>query len=308
MVKIWNLFRSFLIKIIGYNDCDQLQKSSASLTLLLKFSGMKTIIALTDLSPVSINAIYFAADMAWELNAELILLHVTEMLVPISEIPVEATRYDGRLTANLKKIRNELLIRTQNEINITTRNPSGVIMSELKKLCKQRDPFAIVLARRHRPALERFLIQSITLYAARHLKYPVLVVPENATYKPIKNIGLACDLADTHEIPLHFMRELISAYNASLHVLHVSKTKNISKRKVIEELHLKYHLMEFNPEYHIIENEDVQVGIFSFARDNAIDLVIIMPHKHTIFEKKETKEFVFQPTIPILTLHKKEKN
>jgi len=49
---------------------------------------MRTIIAPTDFSPVSINAVNYAADMACMLRANLTLFHVYPIPQPVSEVPV----------------------------------------------------------------------------------------------------------------------------------------------------------------------------------------------------------------------------
>ena len=49
---------------------------------------MKTIIAATDFSPNSENAVHYAADMATVLGAELHLLHVYSIPIPVSEVPI----------------------------------------------------------------------------------------------------------------------------------------------------------------------------------------------------------------------------
>jgi nucleotide-binding universal stress UspA family protein len=48
---------------------------------------MRTIIAPTDFSAVSLNAVNYAADLAVAINAELILLHVVQIPITVSEIP-----------------------------------------------------------------------------------------------------------------------------------------------------------------------------------------------------------------------------
>src|SRR5207249_2979872 len=137
---------------------------------------------------------------------------VAELPVPISEIPVtEVTHYDDTWGAEqIVQLRKQLTERTQNKIAIHIENIRSTVLYELKEFCKEKKPFAIVMASHHPSAFDQLFFVSVTLYAARHLEYPVLVVPENATYKPIKNIGLACDLTNAYEAPLEFLRELIS--------------------------------------------------------------------------------------------------
>ena len=55
------------------------------MTLEIKF--MKTIIAPTDFSPISLNAVNYAADMAVSINADLSLLYVCLLPITYGEAP-----------------------------------------------------------------------------------------------------------------------------------------------------------------------------------------------------------------------------
>ena len=49
---------------------------------------MKTIIVPTDFSPIATNAMNFAADMAANINASLMLLHVYQVPVSMTDVPI----------------------------------------------------------------------------------------------------------------------------------------------------------------------------------------------------------------------------
>ena len=49
---------------------------------------MKTIIAPTDFSTVSANACFYAANLAADIKADLVLLHIMELPVSVAEYPV----------------------------------------------------------------------------------------------------------------------------------------------------------------------------------------------------------------------------
>ncbi len=49
---------------------------------------MKTIIIPTDFSPVATNALHYAIDMAKKINASLLLLHVYQVPVSYSDVPI----------------------------------------------------------------------------------------------------------------------------------------------------------------------------------------------------------------------------
>ena len=76
---------------------------------------MKTIIAPTDFSPNSENAVLYAADMALQFDAKLCLLHVYSIPIPVSEVPVpaiDARQMEKDALEQLEKIKAKLISRT----------------------------------------------------------------------------------------------------------------------------------------------------------------------------------------------------
>jgi len=59
--------------------------------------------------------------------------------------------------------------------------------------------------------------------------------------------------------------------------------------------------------FHFIENESVQEAINDFIDHNDMDLLIMLPKKHSFFEslfrRSQTKEMLYHSHIPILALH-----
>jgi nucleotide-binding universal stress UspA family protein len=59
--------------------------------------------------------------------------------------------------------------------------------------------------------------------------------------------------------------------------------------------------------FHFIENENMQDAINDFIDHNDMDMLIMLPKKHSffasLFHKSQTKEMLYQSHIPILALH-----
>lgn len=264
---------------------------------------MKPIIAPTDFSDVSLNAVNYAADMAVDLNAEVIITHVTDFSLMTSDVPVISTiNFDEAWSEEqLENLRDKLINRTANKIAVHLENLRGTVLHELDNFFEEKEPFAIVMATHAPSAFERMFLKSVTLHTTKHIKYPVMVIPPNATYQGIKNIGLACDLETVYHEPLENIRNFVSAFHAELHVLHAKKPEAC---ELFGEMMLtRHYLKEFNPKLHFIESDGaIDESIFSFAKQNCIDLLIVIRKKHAIREKSELKKFVLHPQLPLMTL------
>jgi len=105
---------------------------------------MKTLIVPTDFSPAAINAANYALDMALEINAEVLLLHVYQIPVAITDTPLPLIDIDElKLIANerLDKHRKELEHIASRNIKITTQSALGNMSDELDQVSKKIQPF-----------------------------------------------------------------------------------------------------------------------------------------------------------------------
>jgi nucleotide-binding universal stress UspA family protein len=268
---------------------------------------MKTIIAPIDFSSISYNACLYAAKMAEDIKAELILLHVMELPIAVAEFPVSEDVFDEiSMEKELNQLQTKLLAETNNKVCIHTKNILGSAEYEIKELCNQEKPFAVIMGTHSYSLLDRFLVGSTTLYSAKHLRYPVLVIPSNAIYKPIKKIALASDLKDIYEVPAHEIETIVKHFNAEFEVFYAVKNEKNLNRNTLNSLLLDHRLVNLDPQFYFVEDEDVMKGVESLAKEHNIDLVIIIPKKHGPFHKSQSRDFVFYADVPVMAIHEND--
>jgi nucleotide-binding universal stress UspA family protein len=273
---------------------------------------MKTLIVPTDFSPVSINAMNYAADMALSIDASLLLLHVYQVPVSFTDIPVvnisleEIKKISEEKVAELKKDLEHI---TSGKLKVYAESRLGEVTDEIEDLCKKINPFAVVMGTKGASGLERLFLGSNTLTAIRHITYPIIVVPPGAVFNSIKKIGFACDLNEVVETtPSNKIHEVCTMFNAKLLVLNVDyKNQHFLPETPEESLLLHTLLEDLDPVYQYIEHQDVVAGINEFAEKQGIDMVITIPKKHKLlsglFQKSHTRELVFESHIPIMCIH-----
>lgn len=274
---------------------------------------MKTIIVPTDFSPVATNAMHFAADMAVNINASLTLLHVYQVPISMTDVPVllvssEELRKSSE--AQLEILRQELANVTAGKIKIYTEARLGDVSDELEDVCKRIHPFAVIMGTKGASGVERILFGSTTLTAIRHLKWPVIVVPPGKKYGTgIRKIGFACDFDKVVEnTPIQFIKNMVKEFGAELHVLNVDHENKHFKPETPEESILLHTLLEdLNPSYHFIDHVDIEDGINEFVENNNIDLLITIPKKHKLldglFKPSSTKQLVAKSHVPVMCVH-----
>ncbi len=186
----------------------------------------------------------------------------------------------------------------------------GNTVDELEVLCKEIQPFAVVMGAKGSSCIEKILFGSTALTAIRHLTWPVICVPAGKEYgKGIRKIGFACDFREVLETtPVKYIKQIVKEFNAELHIINVDYKEKHFRPETPEQSFLLHHLLEdIKPQYHFINNPDTEYGINEFAETNNLDLVIAIPKKHKLleglFKPSSTKKLVFQSHIPVMCMH-----
>lgn len=273
---------------------------------------MKTIVIPTDFSTTSNNAMYYAAGLAKDTGASLLLFHAYQVPVSMTDVPIVLLSVeDLQKNAESKMAEAKKLLEQKNieGLKIYTETKLGDAIDELENLCKKIKPFAVVMGSKGATGLERVLFGSTTLTAIKHLTYPVIVVPPGKTYSSINKVGFACDFREVVEsTPTKLIKDFIREFHAELHVLNVDfQNKHFKPDTPEQSMLLQTALADLNPQYDFIEDEKVEEGINKFADENNLDLVITIPKKHKLleglFRKSHTRELVFQSHVPIMCVH-----
>lgn len=271
---------------------------------------MKTILVATDFSAAAINAAKYATDMAKSINASLLLLHTYQMPVSYSEIGLVMSAGDLQQIAekDMQAFKEKLVEKTGASMQIDTEVRMGAFMTELKEVCERVHPYTVVMGSQGTTATERFFFGSHAVNAMKNLAWPLITVPPTAGFTSVKRVGLACDfdkVVDT--IPVDEVKGLLADFNAELHVLNTAK-KDVYNPDIVFESGLLQEMFEgLAPQYHFIANENTDAGILEFAENNQIDLLLVLPKRHSLMErlthKSHTREFVLHSHMPVMALH-----
>src|SRR4030095_15239569 len=274
---------------------------------------MKTIIVATDFSPISLNAANYAADMACMTDAQLILFHVYAVPMPMSEIPVanyDIEQLESDATMLIERLKEKLLDRTDKRIIIHTEVRAGEVGTQLLDYCSKIKPDTVIIGAESANGIERAMFGGNTLTALKKIQCPLLVVPPFTKFSNIRKIGLACDLKDVLDsVRVREIKELVDEFGAELHVLHVSEeTRNTFSPETIEQSSLLQEMLDgMCPKYHFINEPVIEKGVIEFAEKNKLDLLIIIPKKHSLvsrlFRYSHSKELVLHAHMPVMSIH-----
>jgi nucleotide-binding universal stress UspA family protein len=270
---------------------------------------MKTIIITTDFSKSSLHAANYACDLAEILKADIVMLHVYRAPVVYSEIPtpIDYESFNHHALESLNHTRMELLD-THGALNIELEVKEGFFFDALNVLCEQVKPYLVVMGTQGKSATEHFFLGEHTLYAMKHLQYPILAIPPNATFSYYEKIGFATDF--DHVItttPAKQIIEFVTHFNTELHIIHVGEKEKFDSNVVFGSGIIQELFYKLSPIYDLIDGEDTDESILDFVNTNKIDLLIVIPKRHDIIDriihKSNTKQLVAHAQVPILAIH-----
>ncbi|MCR6720150.1 MAG: universal stress protein [Chitinophagaceae bacterium] len=273
---------------------------------------MKTILAPTDFSEPSVEAVNYAADMARTMGAQLVILHVCAVPVSFREMSATASvadRWMDYAQSQMTALKSDIEERVQSEVPVVAEVNSGDVVMEIDEACSRYQPYAVIISAETMGPIERWLAEAKTLAVEKHLNWPLLVVPAGANFRNIRRIGVACDLKKVlNNIPAQEIRELVQQFKAKLHILHVcvETDEHISEESIGEKDWLIDILSDLHPKFHFIFDEEVESGIQAWADTQQLDMLILIPRKQvfpaSLFRRRRSPRLVMHAHIPALAV------
>lgn len=272
---------------------------------------MRTIIAPVNFTPNSGNAARYAADMAVALEADLYLLYVLQLPVSVAEFPLNDYVFNEMQESGveaLKQLQEELEKRTEGKVKVYAHMETGSVEAKIEEFCREKHPFVVVMGATGQ-SLETALAGSNVAAAVRRLPYPLIVVPGDVSFKKISKVVLACDLEDiSGGMPVKpaFLKELRDLFQTKFEVVNINTGKQArSTAAVMDSEAWKSCLEEAYPEVHIVETDNVELGIGQYLFEHGADMVIVFPKKHNFFafHKSHAKRLALNGSIPIMSIH-----
>lgn len=274
---------------------------------------MKTIIVPTDFSETAYNAARYAIGLAGQTGASrIILYHAYELIVPIPDLPtaVPMVNMDDLKAASiegLEKMKSLLSPTLPAGVTLDFRADNHLLAANIDQVCKDEQADLIIMGITGGSQLEEILVGSNTVDVVKNSNFPVIVVPTQASFRPIRKVVFACDLRKvaktTRKDVLHMVLDI---FKPELHVLNIQKEgrEHIHPE---ENQELDNMLHNYNPQYHFVDHPNTVEGITAFAEKEAADLLLIIPKKHglfdSIFKRSTTSRIAFNTHIPLLSIH-----
>lgn len=274
---------------------------------------MKTIVFATDFSESAFNAAQYITLLAPNLNVQkVVLYHSYEIATVVSDVPLDTPKtYEvlrkeshsklQQLESSLSSIAKDMTFElVTNELPLTL----GV-----NKLADQYKNVFIAIGASGKTKWQQIFMGSNAIAMARDSKYPLLVIPKEASYRPFNSIVYACDLKEVAKTtPSHTIKSFVEDLGVKLQVVNIdhNESEHFNPDSIIEQYKLHELFEDSDTEFHYIDDKDLINGILDFAIEHNAGLLIMIGRNYHFFEKlfhrSASKRMIELTKIPLLLL------
>jgi len=225
-------------------------------------------------------------------------LHVLEVDGGAGEIPMTDYVFNEMQRVgleSLKTLQTQLREKCDGKVDIYTQLRIGQIKPAIEAFTETIHPFLVIMSAR----------------SLLNLPVPLIIVPQEAAFHPIKKIALACDIDDIcGGLPIKpaFLNELSETFNAGFDLVNINTSRQaVNERALFSYETWKSQFHELFPEVNFIETGKVQDGIAQYLEHNDADLLLVFPKDHGFFEfhVSQAKKIALHSRIPVMSIHER---
>ena len=277
---------------------------------------MKQILFPTDFSEAANTAFVYALRFADSFNAELVVLHVYDL--PIVETPpmpestaeifdiVEMNQFES-FREQLPELHQIAERKGLGHVRLRNMLLYGDLIYNINKVCNDEEIDMIVMGTRGASGLKETFLGSATASVMANAKVPVLGIPADAEYHPIKNIVFTTQYKDKDNHALRHTLEIARKFGAAAHCLYIKgdeDPEDIEERINEWKIFYKDEMLDF---YNIDGSGDLEQTIFDFIEKHKVDLLVMRTHRRGFFEglfhRSLTKKLAYHTKVPLLVFH-----
>ncbi|WP_047414617.1 universal stress protein [Cellulophaga sp. Hel_I_12] len=277
----------------------------------------KRILIPTDFSKNALNATRYALNLYAKVNCEFYFLNVfqlegyTTSTLVLPEPGSETYEHtENQSKAFFVKFLNTLKLHHDNPKHTYHTISSFNFLSEaIKEQLAKKDIDIVIMGTKGATNAKDLILGSNTVKTMEKITAcPVLAIPENTQFSPLKEIVFPTDYKTSYKRKeMNYLIEIAKLHSASIRVLHIKKENKLTTAQEDNKQLLEAILSVVEYSFHVLSDTDLSEGITSFVESRNSDMIAFINRKHfffgNIFSKPLVKEIGYDAITPILALH-----
>ncbi len=260
---------------------------------------MSKILVPTDFSATARNAIAYAIRMVKQVDAGLVIFHAND---PAS------VRSDEEVQAAMDQLRLEIEPGLFGLRSIDYSARHGKLKDLLPVVAAEFNVDLVLMGTNGVSGGDPFRWGSNAYSVIEDSQVPVLVVPPEADFHGIQRLALAVDYrSDFSQLPVIPLIKTLQLTGGEVFVLSILPTTSENPPEAVMDVRMVGTLLKNVPHsFHYVYADNTEKAIVDFAKLQFVDVVIVLPKKHSWFKKlfntSHTQNLVFQIATPVLAI------
>lgn len=270
-----------------------------------------TLLVPTDFSAPAKAAAHYAAKLAVQIQARVILLSVVEMdtsetvLSNWKKLEQQLTRTAQR---SLEKLIQEVRTAAGPKLTVAGDVTFGIPMSEaIARYATEQNVNMILMGTKGATGLKKILKGSNTTRLMEISPVPVVAIPAKASYDGLKKMVYATDLKDVKN-EIRILARIADLFNAEILVFHCLPAGSLAREDRKMEPELIEHAQYGAVSYHQVKSNEVDEAIATFIDTVKADMLVMFTHERDFYDKllgrSVTRSLAFQSRVPLLVFNR----
>jgi nucleotide-binding universal stress UspA family protein len=272
---------------------------------------MKNILVPTDYSLNARNAAEYAIHLAKATECSIEFLHVFHQPEFINDLPV--------IESSLKELTKKEKARIDKEaktfskkfgIKIKTQVYPGKLHEVLKKMMFNQSADLVVAGMKGSSIIDKYFLGNTTTELIKHASYPLLIIPSEKIFQPIKNITLGTDYKSIlGEKSLSILKKLSMVFKAKIQAVHIDEHEE-DLAEIVDKFESEKYIHKafegLNHSFVTLEAENITTGLLNYTKTKNSEMIVMIPQKQNTWQSyfmgSITKKMAYQSDVPLLIL------
>lgn len=290
---------------------------------LPKLQNINKIICPVDFSEDSLNASFYAVQVAAKIKAEIKFVYACYSMQPMANPFPDAFSYqigmgnifnDEQIDAKegMKKFKGTIskYIKDNNlpEIKFSISIVFGDPITAIPRVCKKYKTAMVVMGTKGLGKSRNYQAGSVALNTIETVSIPVLVIPKEYEFTTLAgfNTMYITDFDDRDFSSFRKLMSIISLFDASIHCIHIQQERDSINKIMLDDLtsHIKNVYGDYNVSCKLISGKNISKSVSEFVKVNKINLISLSERKRNflmrLFSKSIVKDILFKVNTPLL--------
>lgn len=277
----------------------------------------KKILMPTDFSENAWQAMLYALDLFKDTACEFFILNAfkpTSYALESMMIPEPSEKYYEHCKKQSDEDLKEVLdlieeqgIRPNHSFEAISQ--MGFLIDTIETVVKKRDIELIVMGTKGATGSRAPIFGTNTVYVMENVnKCPVLAIPEDCAYSPLKEIVFPTDFRLSFKGPqLQHLVSIAKIANTPVRFLHVTASDKLDKEQKENKKLLTENFADVEHSFHTLSSGKTATALSNFVESRESDMIAFVTRRpnffKNLFSEPLVRELGYYSKVPILTLH-----